>query len=291
MFARPDAEGVIQDLATVEDPFGIHRLHESGSAQLVVSEVALPLQQILDGGVEPTRPGYGEVSLVALVVFPLEALISILPGLVAEGPPLDDVHRIVVEVCVGHAEWLEHFLGGVLAQGFPAGPFDDHGEREVSPVGVLIPFPGLEIEFLESEQLEGLFAGEAIPSRVSVLLHHTPYPWQPARVVDQVPYGDGRVPDGHLGQIGPNVGVEIDLAFIGQQGDGGGGELFRDGAHVKDRGGCDGDVPIQVRVPVSILVDELAVLGDPQGASDRSRHVVVGEDRVDLTGGRGLDRP
>jgi len=71
----------------------------------------------------------------------------------------------------------------------------------------------------------------------------------------------------HPGQVLPNVVVQIQLPLVSEESYCGSSELLGHGAHVKNGGRRNRDVPIQVGVPVALLVNELAAACNTDRAS------------------------
>ena len=177
------------------------------------------------------------------------------------------MHGIVVKVRVVHTQRLKNLLRRVLPERLPAGPLHDHRQQEIAAVRVLVLLAGREVEFLLCEQLQRFQPAESVPRAEAVLPHHPVHVRHAAHMMHHLPNGHRRVAPRHPGQVLPNVVVQTQLPLVSEESYCGRSELLGHRAHVKNGGRRNRDVPIQVGVPVALLVNELAVACDTDRAS------------------------
>jgi hypothetical protein len=101
---------------------------------------------------------------------------------------------------------------------------------------------------------------------------------KPARVVQEVADGDGSLVLRQLGNVFPDVVLEIELPVEREEDCRGGGELLRDRAGLEDRRRLVRDVVLEIRLPERARVARLAGAVDANGASGTGGRVPPGED-------------
>jgi len=105
-----------------------------------------------------------------------------------------------------------------------------------------------------------------------------------AGVVHHLAQRDGDAEVLQFGNVLVDVVVDGELSLLLKQQDGRGGELLGHGGDVEDGFRSDGDVVIEVRHAVAVLVDDLAVFVDAEGAAGRVGPIPFLKDFVDLGG-------
>ncbi len=195
-----------------------------------------------------------------------------------------------MEVRDRHAQRREDVRVGVLGQRRARRAFDRQREHGVPGVGIQVLVAGKEVQRLlprddaqDGLVVEGVFVAPAGEDheRVDVA--------QAARVVQEMPDGDGPAVVRQLRHVLPHIVIGSEFPLL----DGEGGrhcrELLGDRAGVEHRAGRDGRIVLEVRHPVAAGVQGAAVLVDAERAPGRSGPIPLREDRVDLRGpGRAL---
>ena len=183
------------------------------------------------------------------------------------------------------------FFGGEFAQRHAADAFDDDGQQREAGVAVHVFFAGLEVQrLLAHDHGHDVVVGdEVLRIAPAGQPEQRPLIAKSAGVVQQVTEGDALAEIGQFGNVFVDIVVEGELPLLRKQKDGGGRELLGHGGDVEDGRRGDGDVIVQVGHAVAVLVDDLTILVDAQGAARRIRLVPLREDLVHLvvtSGGR-----
>jgi hypothetical protein len=217
-----------------------------------------------------------------------------LRGGVRVGLALDDLGVIVAEMRALHPQGAEDPRARELAQRLPADAFDDLAEECVAGVGVEELLAGAEVQLLLARHdLEHVVVGDEVqrvapsgqPQQVQLVA-------EAARVVDEMPQGDGNAEVGQLREVLTDVVVQGQLPVLREQEDRGGRELLRYRGHVERRRGRDAHVVVEVGQAVAPLVDDPPLPDHGQGAARRVGLVDLREELVDGGGANpfGLDR-
>src|SRR5262249_40417386 len=155
---------------------------------------------------------------------------------VANGVVRDDFGVIVAEVRVGHAEGLKDIFGGVCAQRKAGDALHDETQERVAGVAVHMLVARLEVEvLLTGDDGHDVVIGDEI-LRVAPAgeAEKSPLVAEAAGVVYQVADSDALAEIGKLWNVFADIVIEVQLALLSQQEDGGSGKLLGHGSDVED---------------------------------------------------------
>ena len=108
--------------AIIQNTWLQHHLDQLAATQLIVNKIAFPQQQILHRGEQTTTAYFIEIGE------PLQLVPTVLHRRVTRSTILVDFQAIVVKVCVDHAQGLEDFFIGVLAQSLAGSPLNQFAD-------------------------------------------------------------------------------------------------------------------------------------------------------------------
>jgi hypothetical protein len=236
------------------------------------------MKEVLDGREETRCPGDIEFR-------DADAVSAAMATQVRLGSTGNDFTVIVLEVGSGHPEWPENPFLGELAQALTGYPLHDQRHQGKTGVAVEVPFARWEVQFaLPAYQIEHIIIGNQVFLAPTGEGEQRPLVTQAAGVLHQVAEGDGGSEIGNLRQPGAEIGVDIEFAFVGEEGDRNTGKLLGDRGDVEDRIRDDGDAVFQVRHAVPTGIGDLAILVDAESNTGRIGAIPFREDRID-TGG------
>jgi hypothetical protein len=244
--------------------------------QLAVRQIAIPLEQVADGGEQAT---------VAIDILKRHVLTPLRSApLIGNRTVWHDAAKVVTPLCRGHFERCEEFLAAEGLQSRSAHALHQHGGQIVPAVRVGPCVSRRVIEgMLPAQDFENIrmrvFACGAWPA--GNVFHLAPVA-QAARVIEQMPHRDGTLIGGNLWKVFADVVVERDLPAFDQQQDRGRGELFADRSSFENRGRRVRDGMFQIRHAVRGGPGVAAGGFDSRRTAGRIRMLVGREDLCHL---------
>jgi hypothetical protein len=183
-------------------------------------KVRVPFREVLNGRQQAGGAGGIEVGDAQLECLTLPR--------VAVRLVFHDFRKVVAEVRVGHAQRFEDPLVGELPERLAARAAHNHGKQRVAAVGVEMLLARREVEvLLARQQREHVVIGDEV-ARVAPAgkSEQRPLVADAAGVMDQMADCDALAEVRQFRHVLPDVVVQRQLAVLGEQQDGHGGELL-----------------------------------------------------------------
>ena len=250
----------------------MHEPDELGPADFTRVEVAGESEKVADGREQTAVP-------VHVLERHQHVPFAVVAAPVSDRALLDDLGEIVPPLGLRHSEGAEDPLLRELVEGLSGHPLHEHRLEVVSGVRVGVVAARLVVEgALAARDVERVLV-RVYPGRPrpAVDAGDRPPVAESARVMDEHPHRDGLAVVGHLGEVLPDVVVEVDASVQREQDRGRRGELFRDRARLEYGLGRVRKVPLEVRHAVCARHDLLSIARDREGAPGAVRRAVVRE--------------
>src|SRR5262245_40807943 len=165
-----------------------------------------------------------------------------------------------------HSEGLEEPLSQKISIPPPAGLLDDHTEQEIPDVAVSPAISGTEVQRIFGRRLKQLSGGivrpdATFPQSFETILQ----PGQSRCVSEEMAHGDVFPLTRGIGEIMRNGIVQSDFALFHQEHNGCRGKLFGDRSQLKYGVRCDRYIMFEVGHPITLQLNDLAILYHNQG--------------------------
>ncbi len=242
-----------QHRAVVQAPRCLDHPDGAGPSDSPVVEVLVPARQFEDGGEQAAGAG-------AFVLRRVDRERAIGVPVVRIRPVPDDPRHVGVEVRHRQTEGPEHVLVGKRRERGPGRALDSQGEQRIPGVRVAVRLARREVERLlpRHDPQDGLVVEGLVVSTAGER-HQGVDVTQTARVVREVPDGDGRPVVGQFRHVTAHVVVRAEAALPDGERRRHGRELLRHGAGIEHRTRRDGHVMLEVRHPVAARVPDRSV--------------------------------
>src|SRR5262249_1604663 len=151
----------------------------------------------------------------------------------------------------------------------------------VPSIRVRVFAAGLEVQCpLASHHVDDLLLSQAIVNPLPAETEERPLIPQSTRVVDQVPYRNRMSEIRDEGQIGANVGIQIELTLAREKCERKCGELLGNTRDMEDCLRSDGHIVLEVSLTISAQMDRAPTFAYSNGHSGPSRAIQFFKQRI-----------